>query len=139
MRRKVSSPPNRVSLHRPPLGWLALVLALLSILALPSAAQAAFPGHNGKIAFDSNRDGNYEIYTANPDRSGLTNITNNPANELSPAWSADGSKIAFYSDRDGNYDIYTMNPDGTGQTNISNNPGTDQEPAWSPDGSKIAF
>jgi TolB protein len=33
----------------------------------------------------SNRDGNNEIYTMNPDGSGQTNITKNPSQDLAPA------------------------------------------------------
>ncbi|WP_225990646.1 TolB family protein [Bacillus luti] len=40
-----------------------------------------------KIAFSSNRDGNFEIYVMNPDGSNQTNITNNPADDSEPAWS----------------------------------------------------
>jgi hypothetical protein len=40
-----------------------------------------------KIAFDSDRDGNYEIYVMNADGTGQTNLTNYPANDGSPAWS----------------------------------------------------
>ena len=38
------------------------------------------------IAFATNRDGNYEIYTMNPDGTGKTNITNNAAPDLEPSW-----------------------------------------------------
>ena len=34
-----------------------------------------------KIAFRSNRDGNYEIYVMNADGSEQTNLTNNPSTE----------------------------------------------------------
>src|SRR5660397_35591 len=39
-----------------------------------------------RIAFATNRDGNYEIYTMNPDGTGKTNITNNAAPDLEPSW-----------------------------------------------------
>jgi len=93
----------------------------------------------GKIAFDTDRDGNTEIYVMNPDGSDQTRITNNPAADYDPAWSFDGSQIAFVSSRDANSEIYKMNADGSGQTRLTNNAATDDQPAWSPDGSQIAF
>jgi Tol biopolymer transport system component len=93
----------------------------------------------GKIAFSSDRDGNYEIYVMNADGSGITRLTNNPAHDLRPAWSPDGTRIAFDSDRDGNYEIYAMNADGSNLVNLTNNPEHDDSPAWSPDGTRIAF
>lgn len=62
-------------------------------------ALAAFPEGNGKIAFVSYRDGNAEIYTMNPDGSDQQRLTEDPASDTEPAWSADGKKIAFVSDR----------------------------------------
>ena len=83
-----------------------LQLSLLSLLAVLVAVgffaradgepvSAAFPGQNGKIAFEGFRDGNTEIYLMNGDGSGQTNLTNNPASDGEPAWSPDGSQIAF--------------------------------------------
>ncbi|GIV01726.1 MAG: hypothetical protein KatS3mg015_0556 [Fimbriimonadales bacterium] len=92
------------------------------------------------IAFESTRDGNFEIYVMNADGTNQTNLTNNAAIDSGPVWSADGSKIAFVSDRDGNDEVYVMNADGTNQTRLTNNPApSDRFPVWSPDGSKIAF
>ncbi len=123
---------------------VVLIVGLLAVLVAPMAissrsAQAQVPGFNGLIAFTSNRDGNYEIYTMNPDGSNPTNLTNNPAEDSLPDWSPDGTKILFCSERDGNNEIYVMNADGSNPTNLTNNPGEDLEPAWSPDGTKIAF
>jgi len=39
---------------------------------------------NGKIAFESNRDGNFDIYSMNPDGSGPNRLTTNPAVDVSP-------------------------------------------------------
>jgi len=99
-------------------------------------AQALPPG---LIAFETERDGNAEIYTMNADGSSATKITNEPALDDEPAWSPDNTKLAFETDRDGNEEIYTMNADGSGQTRITYSPGADFSPAWSPDGRRIAF
>ncbi len=95
--------------------------------------------YTGKIAFQSLRDANYEIYVMDADGSNQTNITNNTSHDYYPSWSADGSKIAFQSYRDDNHEIYVMDADGSNQTNITNNAANDYYPAWSPDESQIAF
>jgi TolB protein len=119
---------------------LAFVLLLsLTSVAFPLTAHAAFPGANGKIAFASDRDGDFEIYVMNPDGSGVTQLTFNSALDFAPAWSPDGTQIAFLSDRDGNNEIYVMNADGSGQSRLTNNPSSDFAPQWSPDGTKIVF
>ena len=47
----------------------------------------AWSPDRSKIAFASNRDGNWEIYVMNADGTGQTNLTNDPAIDHSPAWS----------------------------------------------------
>jgi Tol biopolymer transport system component len=115
------------------------------------------------IAFSSERPdgGDGDIYTINPlgiKVGPLTlyptvRLTNDPAQDIFPAWSPDGNKIAFASNRAGfhgatgdcmlghpcNYDIYTMNADGTELDPLTDNPRSDYKPAWSPDGKTIAF
>ena len=39
-----------------------------------------------KILFSSNRNGNYEIYVMNLDGSGVTRLTDNPADDFSADW-----------------------------------------------------
>ena len=92
-----------------------------------------------RIAFDSDRDGNSEVYVMNADGSGVTRLTYNDAFDVFPAWSPDGRRIAFDSDRDGNLEIYVMNADGTGVTRLTYNNAGDGFPDWSPDGRRIAF
>lgn len=92
-----------------------------------------------RIAFNTDRDGNSEIYLMNSDGSGLVNLTNNPSFDANPAWSPDGSKIAFTTQRDGNLEIYVMNANGTGLINLTRSPRAEFMPSWSPDGSRIAF
>jgi Tol biopolymer transport system component len=98
-------------------------------------SEPAWSPDGTKIAFDSCRGGNGDIYVMNADGSQQTNLTNNPAGGGSPAWSPDGNKISF--SRDG--EIYVMNADGSNQTKLTETEAWDGEPAWSPDGNKIAF
>ena len=93
----------------------------------------------GKIAFGSDRDGNFEIYTMETDGGAQFRLTEDPGEDYSPAWSPDGTRIAFVTTRDGNPEIYVMNMDGTGQTRLTNNSADDIGPKWAPDGSRIAF
>jgi len=96
-----------------------------------------------RVAFESHRDGNREIYVMGADGSAPTNITQHDAWDSSPAWSPDGRRIAFVSDRNGdryNGDIFLMNADGTGVEQLTFEPGNGAgQLAWSPDGSSIAF
>ena len=119
------------------LATLGLVAGMITATIGP--AMAAFPGINGKIAFESLRDGNMEIYVMNADGSGQMSLTNNLAEDIDPAFSPDGTKIAFVSTRDGNYEIYVMNADGSNPTRLTSHAGNDIQPAFSPDGMKIAF
>ena len=127
--------------------------ALCGAVVLVPAAQATFPGENGRLAIGSrsdilgtNPEHNVELFTMNVDGSGLTQLT---FTGLLPTgagvenwvadWSPDGGKIVFRSNRDSNNEIYVMNADGSGQTNLSNNPASDETPSWSADGTRIYF
>jgi hypothetical protein len=52
-----------------------LALVGFALLALSTPAHATFPGKNGKIAFESSRDGNTAVFTMNADGTSQTNIT----------------------------------------------------------------
>jgi Tol biopolymer transport system component len=93
----------------------------------------------GKIAFTSNRDGNFEIYLMNQDGSGLTRLTDDPGEDARPAWSPEGTRIAFESNRNGNFQIYVMNADGTNLNPLTDGSSSAMSPAWSPDGTRISF
>jgi hypothetical protein len=107
-------------------GFMVGVVAVISI-----PVQSETPSPSGsKIAFHSAPDGDtFDIYTINPDGSGLTKLTT-AGTERNPAWQPDGSKIAFNSHRDGNAEIYVMNADGSDQVNVTNSTAQDEFPDW---------
>ena len=83
-----------------------------------------------RIAFASERDGNWEIYVMNADGSNQTNLTNHGGYDHQPAWSPNGRKIAFNSARSGKGgDIYLMDSDGSNLTPITNNDFSDGDPS----------
>jgi TolB protein len=95
---------------------------------------------NDPIFFDSNRNGDFAIYSMMGDGSNIEQLTfNSGANDVSPDISKDGVKIAFFSDRDGNYELYMMNNDGSNQQRLTSNPADDLNPVISPDGTKVLF
>ena len=95
-----------------------------------------------RVAFQSERDGNWEIYvTSSGAGPRPTQITHHPSDDVRPAWSPDGSTIAFASDRSGHaIEIYLIEPNGAGAaTRLTDHGSVSTDPDWSPDGSKIAF
>lgn len=91
------------------------------------------------IVFYSGSSGNNDIYIMDVNGSNRINLTKNPASDLCPAISPDGSKIAFLSDRNGNQDIYLMNVDGTQVEQLTNSTEPKEHISWSVNGNNIYF
>jgi hypothetical protein len=82
------------------------------------------------VAYSSNSNGVWDIYTANARTGEERALVRSGGNDEAPTWSPDGRTLAFASDRDGNYEIYTINLDGTNTTRLTFNTAQDRWPLW---------
>ncbi len=95
---------------------------------------------NGRVAFETNLHGGYEIYSQDATGEARRLTENDPISDRAPVFSPDGAQIAFWSTRAGTgRDIFVMNNNGTNVRQLTNYSDSDRDPAWSPDGTKIAF
>ena len=111
---------------------VAGALAAVVVLGLVEvrSAEATVPGKNGKIAFQSDRGGSYEIYTMNRNGEKIKKLTTNRAPDEDPAFSPDGKTIAFMSDRSGDSDIYKMTVKGRKLVQLTSDPATTFGADW---------
>jgi photosystem II stability/assembly factor-like uncharacterized protein len=88
-----------------------------------------------RLVFDSDMDGDNEIYTIRVDGTLLTQLTTNDIQDGDPSWSPDGTQIAYTVNDPDCQAIYIMNVDGSNAHRLT----AGFTPAWSPDGLRIAF
>lgn len=121
-----------------------------------NATDPAWSPDGTRIAFASNEDGDYDIYSMRIDGTDVQQLTRTDAQEAEPAWSPDGRTIAYaqylrvdvycgfihtgreYPPTMAGQHIYLMSSDGSNQTRLTNK-GNNIEPTWSPDGASLAF
>ena len=89
------------------------------------------------IVFDSNREGNQDVYripVAGGDPQRLTTDLND---DYAPKFSPDGSEIVFYSLRHGSRDIFVMGEEGEAPQRLTTDPAQDRNPTWAGLGQQI--
>lgn len=102
---------------------------------------ASYSPSGDKILFESNRDGNWNIYLMDPDGSNQQKLTSDPSDNRRPSWHPSGSKILFESTRSGQNYLYELNlqTKRISQIVIKDLEGEPGFSRYSPSGKKIAF
>jgi eukaryotic-like serine/threonine-protein kinase len=110
-------------------------------------AEDAFPAYSPdgkKIAFESDRSGNREIWVCDKDGSNqvkLTSIGVGGGVVQAPQWSPDNQSIAFWGfpKGGGSLDIYVIDANGGTPKRMTTDPAEDSWPNWSRDGQWLYF
>ena len=117
---------------------LLLILSLVVVVGATTGAgvrsatavDRAASNADGAIVFESNRDGDYDIYGMNLDGTGLTQLTKDPLDEGNPLPSPDGRRILLYGGAGGD-GLEVINADGSDPRSFDYC--TFGAGAWSPD------
>jgi Tol biopolymer transport system component len=138
----------------------ALLIAVFgaALLLLASAASAAHPGQNGRIAFvrvvvasadpGAPVTAPAAIFTVAADGSDLKPVGASGARPYSyePSWSPDGEALAFSGFVessptlvDASRELFVVSADGLRLRQLTTNRVYDKTPTWSADGSRLAF
>jgi Tol biopolymer transport system component len=131
-------------MHRLVTRRVFVVLAFSASLAVTAAGSATVPGKNGRIVFAATAGRFTQLFTVEPDGTGLKQVTHfGDSDALNVNWSPDGTRLVFERDFPaGHAGIYVMNADGGGLRSLTRNTKKghfEVIPAYSPDGRKIVF
>jgi TolB protein len=72
-----------------------------------------------RIAFASNRSGNWDIFTMDPDGSSVQQLTDDEDSDIEPVWSPSGRQLAFATLRDRSvrgWEVFLLDLDGGGES-----------------------
>jgi Tol biopolymer transport system component len=93
----------------------------------------------GHIAFASDRDGNYEIYTMRTDGREVVRLTDGPEQGREPSCSSAGLMLFTSTAVGSGADIWLFGRESNEATNLTAALGGDHSGRWAPDGETIAF
>ena len=81
----------------------------------------------------------YDVFSADPDGSGLLRLTDTPGYDAEAVYAPDGKSILFTSVRDGDLELYLMDSDGSNVRRLTHQIGYDGGAFFSPDGKRIVY
>ena len=128
--------------------WTVPITPLSTTLA-SSATQLTSDNQNVEVVtvsrdgkwliFDSNKNGNQDIYKLSTRGGEPIQLTNDSADEFAGVLSPDDREIAYYSFHTGVRHLHVMSADGTNDRSITDFRSHEWTPNWNPDGSRISF
>jgi dipeptidyl aminopeptidase/acylaminoacyl peptidase len=81
-----------------------------------------------------------DIWLVDVARGVRTRLTSDPADDVAPIWSPDGTRVLFTSARRGHFDLYVKPAGGIGEEELVFADASEKYPtSWSPDGQTILY
>jgi eukaryotic-like serine/threonine-protein kinase len=96
-------------------------------------------GDGKRVYFDSNREGNSDIYRVTLPEGEPVQVTRDAAPEFNAVESPDGRWVAFHSWKHGSRDIFVVPLDGGDPVRVTSDSAHEGIPFWSPDSRKLSF
>ena len=103
----------------------------------PDVTTPRWSPDGGRIAFDSNAAGEFDIYVVGANGGKPQRMTTDPANDGNPSWSHDGQWIYFDSARAGAQQVWKMPANGGEAVQVTKDGGF--APLESPDGKFLYY
>jgi Tol biopolymer transport system component len=132
---------------------IGLGFGIWALIAAPNERVGSGAAANGMIAFVRDASGEHaQIWTAQPDGTGIEPFPGLSGYSVNPSWSPDGQRLVFTALPEGGVltpdggpraSLYVINADGSDlhRLTVCEQPPCwgDDDPTWSPDGRTIAF
>lgn len=96
--------------------------------------------NDDRLAFSARFESNWDVQVRSADGLSRVRLTDDPALDTYPIWSADGRSILFLSDRRNRWDLYRVPSDHREEpVRITDHQSREQHADLSPDGGSVAF
>jgi TolB protein len=102
-------------------------------------SRASWSPDGTKIAFNSDRGGDMNIWLYSFSDSSTKQLTRGPGGDFQATWSPDGKRLVFFSSRSGNADLWELELETSALKPLTSGSAIEINPFYSPDGKYIAY
>jgi len=113
---------------------MSVALVMAAVLCGPVGSAAAY-----EVAFQSNRDGDSDIYLVSSGGGPELALTDNATPDATPSWSPDGLSIVYACAPDGSWDVCAIDPVTKDVTRLTRTRADEFDPQYTSDGSQIVM
>jgi TolB protein len=102
-----------------------------------AAVESLDVSRDGRLLLDSDRSGNWDVWSMPATGGELRQLTTDPAIDAGPRWSPDDKEVVFYSSRTGQREVWVMSADGGPGRQVTRGGAETFYPTWAASGTEI--